>query len=95
MTWVSVRDAETFCHYHDMRTLTPWEWQWLGQGATNLIYPWGDAADPNLVPEFLSGREMPDPDDVDSHQAGASWCGHIFCFSIILLLSSVQHTIVP
>ena len=75
MTWVSVRDAETFCHYHDMRSLTPWEWQWLGQGATNLIYPWGDAADPALVPEFSSGREMPDPDDVDSHAAGASWCG--------------------
>ena len=58
-----------------MRTLTPCEWQWLGQGATNLIYPWGDAADPALVPEFSSGREMPDPDDVDSHPAGASWCG--------------------
>ena len=75
MTWVSVRDAETFCHYHDMRTPTPWEWQWLGQGATNIMYPWGDTADPALVPEFSSSREMPDPDDVDSHAAGASWCG--------------------
>ena len=75
MTWVSVRDAETFCHYHEMRTPTPWEWQWLGQGASNTMYPWGDAADPALVPEFSSGREMPDPDDVDSHAGGASWCG--------------------
>ena len=27
----SVRDAETFCHYHGMRTPTPWEWQWIAQ----------------------------------------------------------------
>ena len=30
--WVSVRDAETFCHYYDMRTPTPWEWQWMAEG---------------------------------------------------------------
>ena len=34
--WVSVRDAETFCHHYDMRTPTPWEWQWIAEGPNRL-----------------------------------------------------------
>ena len=32
VTWVSVRDAATFCSYHGMRLPTSWEWQWVAQG---------------------------------------------------------------
>ena len=33
----SVRDAETFCHYHGMRTPTPWEWQWIAQVRVTVV----------------------------------------------------------
>jgi len=75
VTWVSVRDAETFCSYYNMQTPTPWQWQWMAQGPTNVNYPWGDDPDPARVPEFSSERDMPAPDDVDAHPDGASWCG--------------------
>ena len=75
VTWVSVRDAETFCSYYNMQTPTAWQWQWMAQGPTNLNYPWGDDPDPARVPEFSSDRDMPAPDDVDAHPTGSSWCG--------------------
>ena len=75
VTWVSVRDAATFCRYHGMRLPTSWEWQWLAQGTGLHYYPWGDDLDLDLIPTFSSGRELPPPDPVDSHPGGASWCG--------------------
>jgi len=75
VTWVSVKDAATFCHFYNMTLPTPWEWQYLAQGQTDFSYPWGNEPNPENVPEFSSGREMPDPDDVDAHPNGVSWCG--------------------
>lgn len=75
VTWISVRDAATFCNFYNMTLPTPWEWQYLAQGQTDYNYPWGNEINPENVPEFSSGREMPDPDDVDAHPGGASWCG--------------------
>ena len=40
-----------------------------------MKYPWGNEFVADNVPVFSSGREMPPPDDVDSHPGGASWCG--------------------
>ena len=73
--WVSVKDAATFCQYYGMRLPTSWEWQWVAQGPSLHYFPWGDELDLSLLPTFSSERSLPDPEDVDSHPGGASWCG--------------------
>merc|ERR1711915_314566 len=91
VTWVSVKDAATFCHFYNMTLPTPWEWQYLAQGQTDFSYPWGNEPNPENVPEFSSGREMPDPDDVDAHPNGVSWCGAEDLVGHVFLQTSIRH----
>merc|ERR1719315_80470 len=75
VTWVSLQDAATYCAFYSKRLPASWEWQWAAQGSTSWAYPWGDEPDESKVPTFKSERDMPPPDDVDAHPAGASWAG--------------------
>jgi len=75
VVWVSHGDAAEFCGHYGDRLPESWEWQWAAQGPTGWAWPWGDEEDPTRLPAFTSGRELPAPDSVDSHPAGASWAG--------------------
>ncbi|MEX2029538.1 MAG: SUMF1/EgtB/PvdO family nonheme iron enzyme [Anaerolineales bacterium] len=67
VTW---NEASQFCSAHDARLPTEAEWELAARGPDGLIYPWGDAFDPERL---VSGRLS--PADVGSVPAGVSWVG--------------------
>lgn len=67
VTW---QEASQFCMAHHARLPTEAEWEFAARGPDGLIYPWGDAFDPERL---VSGRLS--PADVASVPAGVSWVG--------------------
>ena len=49
-----------------------WEWQYAAQGGDGRLYPWGNTWDASAVPAVHTGRDAPQPADVDAHPHGAS-----------------------
>merc|ERR1719317_387646 len=75
VVWVSHTDAMAYCNHYGKRLPHSWEWQWFVQGSDGRTWPWGEEEDLSRMPVFTDTREMPPPDLVDSHPAGASWAG--------------------
>lgn len=76
VTWVSLEDAREYAKWAGKRLPHEWEWQYAAQGGDeNRMYPWGNTWDAANVPTPDKGRELTQPDDVNSHPAGASPSG--------------------
>lgn len=67
VTW---QEAVQYCQAHNARLPTEAEWEFAARGPDNLIYPWGNEFDLEMV---ISGRLS--PQNVASMPAGASWVG--------------------
>jgi iron(II)-dependent oxidoreductase len=72
VTWVSLEDARAYAEWAGKRLPHEWEWQYAAQGLDGRRYPWGNEWNAGAVPQPSTAREMPAPDDVDAHPAGAS-----------------------
>jgi formylglycine-generating enzyme required for sulfatase activity len=72
VTWVSLEDARAYAEWAGKRLPHEWEWQYAAQGLDGRRYPWGNEWNAGAVPQPSAAREMPAPDDVDAHPAGAS-----------------------
>jgi len=72
VTWVSIEDSRAFARWAGKRLPHEWEWQYAAQGLDGRLYPWGNEWNADAVPEASIARDMPPPDDVDAHPAGAS-----------------------
>ena len=67
VTW---KEAEAFCRARQLRLPTESEWEYAARGPDGLIFPWGNAFDPEKV---TSGRLS--PENVGHHKGITSWAG--------------------
>ena len=68
LTWFEARDH---CLARGARLPTEAEWEYAASGPDNLIYPWGNGLDPDVL---IFDRNRPgDTADVGSRPDGASW----------------------
>jgi hypothetical protein len=69
LTW---EEAQLFCEWRDARLPNEQEWEYAAKGPDNLIYPWGNEFDADVV--SWEGYSWPTV-NVDMFEAGASWVG--------------------
>jgi len=72
VTWVSLEDARAYAKWAGKRLPHEWEWQYAAQGNDGRTYPWGNAWDPEAVPQVDRGRDLQPAADVTSHPKGTS-----------------------
>ena len=72
VTWVSLEDARAYARWAGKRLPHEWEWQFAAQGTDRRMFPWGNEANPAVVPSPDKSRSPRPPTEVDAFPAGAS-----------------------
>ena len=72
VTYVSFREAGSYCKAQGKRLPSTIEWQYAGQGATGQDFPWGDADDSGCRPELHDNRTIPGALPVETYSANCS-----------------------
>ena len=70
ITWI---EATAFCQQRSARLPTEAEWEYAARGPDSLIYPWGNAFDPDRV--VYAVNSSGESAGVGSRPGGASWVG--------------------
>jgi formylglycine-generating enzyme required for sulfatase activity len=73
VTYVSLTDAEEFCHASGVRLPSEIEWEAAARGGDDRLWPWGDELPDRTRAAFSMG--IGDPSLVGLHPAGAAPCG--------------------
>lgn len=85
VTWISPREAQSFCRFYKKRLPHTYEWQYSGHGNNySFIYPWGnDEPNSTYIPKTHRGNDLPPPNAVNDHPMGRS------CFGVYDLVGNV------
>ena len=90
VTYISITEAQNYCNFYNRRLITNAEFEYVGQGDTLRIYPWGNDFNSNNYPPITHGRNLIEPIDVnkyspqgDSYFGVSSMIGNIWQFTDI------------
>jgi len=88
VTYISLKEARTYCAFHGKRLPHDWEWQYAAQGHDRRLYPWGNADNSSMRPNVVTGGTLPqNGEDIGQYPQAASpfgvedLVGHVWQFT--------------